>query len=87
MKNNVSDTTNSSIQLLNEFFRKQKVTYTRAEASEKLGRFLTFRELQTLHKKHAISDAELGLYMDLKGSSIITEFQLDALKQFHTKFK
>jgi hypothetical protein len=86
MKYNLNQELNS-IQLIDIYLQRQKIIWTKAQVIEKLGRFLTFRELQLLHKNHQISDAELGFYMDMKSLSTFTENQLRKLQDFHKALK
>lgn len=87
MKNIPKIPQSEEIKLLGTYLSRAKIQFSKAEVSTKLGRFLTFRELQLLHRQRTITDAELGFYMDMKGSSTISQVQLDELVRIHKKLQ
>lgn len=77
----------TSYPLIKGFLERQKNTYTKEEVLGKIGRFLTFRELQLLHRNKEISDAELGFYMDVKACNYFTENEVLKIQNFHNSLK
>ena len=71
--------------LLKTFLEREKKCYSRSETITKIGRFLTFRELQLLHKKRFFTDWELGFYMDIKSNTQFTINQINKILELHTK--
>lgn len=77
----------TSYPLIKGFLERQKTTYTKEEVLGKIGRFLTFRELQLLHRNKEISDAELGFYIDMKACNCFTENQVLKIQAMHNSLK
>lgn len=77
----------TSIPLLSSYLEKHKNVFTKDRVLQDIGRFLTFRELQFLHKNHGISDAELGFYMDMKAQNSFTENQFKKIQEIHANLK